>query len=224
MIRAVILDFYGTVVQESYELLDAIADVFVAGGASCPRSEVPAMWWREFRAACDAAHGDAFCLQRELYPRVLKRMAARCGAKIDEERLAGEIVRFSRNAGIFEDAARFLRECPLPWYVLSNIDNAELAAVLSRHRLTPCGVFTSEDAREYKPRAGIFEKGLRAFGLRADDALYAGDSYRNDYCGARGAGMRAVWLNRLNEPVPEGTETEPDLYSVLVRLRSEGAV
>ena len=220
MIKAVVLDFYGTVVHESYALLDAISDAFLAGGAVCPREKIPQMWWEEFRAACDAAHGDAFRPQKQLYPVVLRKMASRCGARVDADALAGEVVRFSVSAPLFADAERFVRTCPLPWYVLSNIDNAELSAVLSLHGLRPRGVFTSEDAREYKPRRGVFAKGLAAFGLRADEALYVGDSYRNDYCGARSAGMQAVWLDRLREGAPEGVLTAPDLCAVLPLLKT----
>lgn len=83
-------------------------------------------------------------------------------------------------------------------------------------RLAPAGVWTSERARAYKPRREIFESGLKAFGLRPEEALYLGDSLRNDYFGARGAGILSVWLNRLGETVPSGVELwAPDLYSAL---------
>ena len=82
--------------------------------------------------------------------------------------------------------------------------------------ICPVASFTSEQARVYKPRAEIFEKGLASFGLRPAEAVYIGDSLRNDYYGARGAGMRSVWINRTGASVPEDVEfSVPDLYSVL---------
>lgn len=68
---------------------------------------------------------------------------------------------------------------------------------------------------EYKPRKGIFEKGLKKFGLSANEAVYAGDSYINDYCGASEAGILSFWLNRKKEPVPKGVRALPDLYALL---------
>jgi putative hydrolase of the HAD superfamily len=47
-----------------------------------------------------------------------------------------------------------------------------------------------------KPGAAIFEHTLRQLGVAAGEALHIGDSLANDVAGARGAGLRAVWLNR----------------------------
>ncbi|HJB92430.1 MAG TPA: HAD family hydrolase [Candidatus Borkfalkia stercoripullorum] len=219
MIKAVVLDFYGTIVEESYGLLDKIADIFIGHGAGAERAEVSAMWWPYFREKCERAHGKDFRLQKEIYPEVFRDMAAKTGAcGLDFSELAQMVVRFAARAPMFADAAGFLSECPLPYYILSNIDNAELAKVLSAHGLKPCGVFTSEDAREYKPRKGIFEKGLKKFGLSAGEVVYAGDSYVNDYLGAQGAGILSFWLNRKNEPVPAGVRAIPDLYALLPEL------
>ncbi len=215
MKKAVLLDFYGTVVQESYGVLSEIAEEFLKKGAKAPKKEIEALWWPEFRRYCDAAHGDAFITQKEIYPLVFREMAKKTGAEgVDEEALKERIVRFAERSEMFEDAHRFLAECPLPYYILSNIDNAEIEKIIAFHGLHPRGVFTSEDAREYKPRKGVFEKGLRAFGLSAEDAVYAGDSLRNDFYGAESAGICAVWLNRMGEPVPDGVRAANDLYGL----------
>lgn len=216
MAKTVILDFYGTVVHEAHALLDRIAEVFRAGGARCGNAEIHALWWRYFSSACDAAHGAAFRPQKELYAPALCRMEADTGASVDVPSLVGEIVTFSRSSAPFDDSLKFLCECPLPVCILSNIDDSELGYMIAKNGLAPAGVWTSERARAYKPRREIFESGLKAFGLRPEEALYLGDSLRNDYFGARGAGILSVWLNRLGEAVPSGVELwAPDLYSAL---------
>jgi len=45
-------------------------------------------------------------------------------------------------------------------YVVSNIDRDDVIKAIAYHGLKPAGVFTSEDARSYKPRAEIFEMAL----------------------------------------------------------------
>lgn len=221
MIKAVVLDFYGTIAEESYNLLDRVAGMFLEHGANAAREEICDLWWKGFRAACDGAHGKTFALQKELYPRVFAEMAEKTGARgLDYAELTKEVLEFAVSSPMLEDARRFLRECPLPYYILSNIDNAELGKIIALHGLRPCGVFTSEDAREYKPRKGIFEKGLQRFGLAAGEAVYAGDSYINDYCGASGAGMTAFWVNRMVEPVPDGARAVPDLCALLPLLKA----
>ena len=218
MRKAVFLDFYGTIVNESYALLDHIADEFKACGAKEERAEIVRLWWQYFREECGAAHGAAFRRQRELYPVVFARMAARTGASVDVAVLQKAVIAFSVQAEIFPDARRFLEECPLPYYIVSNIDNAELEKVLALHALSPAGVYTSEDARAYKPRREVFSGALRAFGLTPEAVVFAGDSLRNDYYGAEAAGLRAFWIDRLQEGAEENVRRLPDLYSLLAEV------
>lgn len=50
---------------------------------------------------------------------------------------------------IFEETKQFFEVCPVPIYVLSNIDSDDYASD-KIHKLKPAGVFTSEDAKSYK--------------------------------------------------------------------------
>lgn len=65
-----------------------------------------------------------------------------------------------------------------------------------------------------KPRREIFEAALRAVGCEADRAVFVGDSWRRDVCGALAAGLRAVWRHPVDEVPPEPLlprEAGPDL-------------
>src|SRR5688500_7347020 len=61
-----------------------------------------------------------------------------------------------------------------------------------------------------KPNPAFFRLALDAAGVRAEEALMVGDSYRADVRGAWSAGMDAVWLDRhegmnitpADEPMP----------------------
>jgi len=54
-----------------------------------------------------------------------------------------------------------------------------------------------------KPDREIFRRALAKAGVRPSEALHVGDSYREDYCGARRAGLAAVLLCRRT-PAPDG--------------------
>jgi putative hydrolase of the HAD superfamily len=54
----------------------------------------------------------------------------------------------------------------------------------------------SEEAGVMKPAPEIFERALSALGVQPAAAIYVGDNPHHDVVGARGAGMRTVWLNR----------------------------
>lgn len=76
---------------------------------------------------------------------------------------------------------------------------------------------TSEEARVAKPDPSIFRIALGRAGVEADRAVMVGDTWSTDVVGARSAGIRAVWLNRLGERAPEGAEVE-ELRSLLPAL------
>ena len=221
MVKVVLLDFYGTLVHEAYEFLKEVAQTFQAGGATATSETIQDLWWSEFSAACDSAYGENFLTQKELYIKTFSNMARITGAKIDILQLQRKVIDFSLHSSLMEDTRPFLEKCPFPYYIVSNIDTKELQQIIRLHRLQPKDIYTSEEAREYKPRSGIFKKGLQKFGYSANEALYVGDSLRNDYFGASGAGISAIWLNRRNAAVPTGVKAVSGLMQLLPILSEE---
>ena len=96
--------------------------------------------------------------------------------------------------------------------VVSNWD-VRLAEILRR-----LGIFADFDAvivsaeqAAEKPDAAIFRAAWTALGVRPEEALHIGDSWRDDVCGATTAGMRAVWFNPSGTPVPEPSPGHPQV-------------
>ena len=88
---------------------------------------------------------------------------------------------------------------PLPIYIVSNIDTIDVLKAIDFHQLSPTGIFTSEDAKAYKPRKEIFELALKSTGLHADEVIHIGDSLSSDVKGASSVGIKAIWLNRFGK-------------------------
>jgi len=80
--------------------------------------------------------------------------------------------------------------------------------------LKPAGVFTSEDAKSYKPRKELFEYALKYTGLSADEVVHIGDSLSSDIRGAASVGIKAIWVNRSNREVPEDVIAVNNLIEV----------
>lgn len=70
-------------------------------------------------------------------------------------------------------------------------------------------VVFSQDYGFEKPDPRLFEIAIERAGCARQQLLHVGDSLRNDVEGARGAGVRSVWLNR--ERRPNDTDVVPDL-------------
>ncbi len=67
-----------------------------------------------------------------------------------------------------------------------------------------------------KPDPAPFQKCLEALGVAAAEAVYVGDDWRIDVCGARGAGLNPVWLKHesVRRHWPDGSADVP----VITRL------
>lgn len=126
MVKAVFIDFYGTVVHEDGEVIKKVCQDIFDSGKVQNKSEIDAYWWKQ------------------------------------------------------------------------------LLEAVAFHGLQPAGIFTSEDAKSYKPRKELFEYALNATGLKADQVVHIGDSLSSDIKGAFSVGIKAVWINRNDKEIPKG--------------------
>jgi 2-haloacid dehalogenase len=203
VIRGLLLDFYGTVAEEDDEVVASIcARAAESGPGLVAAGQIGAAWGREFRAAMGAS---PFRPQREIAVASLAAALSATGCSADAAELCTEQIRYWRTAPLRPGTRAFLDNIDLPVCVVSNIDRADLEAVLAYHGLSFTAVVTSEDAGAYKPSPQIFRQALVMLGLRADEVLHVGDSLTADIAGARAAGIAAAWVNRRERPVPDGT-------------------
>ncbi len=211
MVKAVFLDFYGTVVHEDGDVIDKITRIIMSTGQASDRAQIGAFWWQEFQTLYMNSYGDTFETQRELEYRSLKRTLQEFGSDANAGELGGMMFEHWVKPPIFEDSREFFERCPLPIYIVSNIDTKDIQSALAYHHLKPARVITSEDARSYKPREEIFRLALHTAGLDAGEVLHIGDSLGSDVRGAGALGIHALWLNRSGRDVPEGVVSIGDL-------------
>ncbi|MGC9504503.1 HAD-IA family hydrolase [Baaleninema sp.] len=81
--------------------------------------------------------------------------------------------------------------------IVSNFDS-RLYAVLEALELSPffSSVTISTRVGAAKPNPLIFDRAVAAHDCSPEAAWHVGDSYRDDCEGARGAGLRGIWLDR----------------------------
>ena len=200
MVKAFFVDFYGTVVHEDGEIIKKITQIICDSGTVHDKQDVGTYWWNEFQSLFVNSFGESFETQRELERRSLKRTLDNFSSDADVNILSDMMFRHWCKPPIFDDAKEFFADCPIPIYIVSNIDTKDIMKAIEFHGLDPKGVYTSEDARAYKPRKELFEYALNKCGLKADEVIHIGDSISSDVKGAVGAGIRPLWLNRTNKP------------------------
>ncbi|MFK3980840.1 HAD family hydrolase [Micromonospora sp. NPDC050397] len=201
MIRGLLLDFYGTVVEDDETIMDTIAGR-VAAGASAPVTarEVAAAWNREYEAEADLT---PFRTLRQSARGGLATVMAQVGYAGDPvEVLCAPQFAYWRSPPLRPGTGEFLSRVTVPICLVSDADRADLRAATAHHGLTFDAVVSSEDVGAYKPDRLMFTRALTELGLATDEVLHVGDSLAHDVRGAAAAGIRAVWVNRRGGELP----------------------
>ncbi len=214
MIKAVFIDFYGTIVYEDGEIVSKISDRIYQSGNAQSASQVGSYWWERFKILFENSYGENFRTQRDLEMQSLVDTINHFISSEDGIKLSNEMFEYWVKPPIFEESKQFLDSCLVPVYVVSNIDRADVLQAIDYHGLKPAGVFTSEDAKSYKPRKELFEYALKSTGLSVDEVVHIGDSLSSDVAGASAVGISVIWVNRSNREVPAGVTAVGNLLEV----------
>lgn len=218
MVKAFFLDFYGTIVHEDGEVIKKITQIILETGKAGNTSEIAAFWWKAFQEMFTNSYEKSFETQRALEERSLESTIKRFYSNANARELSKLMFEHWMKPPIFEDAKPFFEKSPIPVYIVSNIDTDDIMKAIEYHNIAPTGVFTSEDAKAYKPRKELFELALNRAGLRADEVIHIGDSISSDVKGANAVNIRALWLNRFGKEVPDGVESIVSLLDALERV------
>lgn len=204
MVKAVFIDFYGTIVHEDGAVIKKVTQKISDTGIVEDKSEIGKYWWNEFQTAFLNSFGERFETQRELEYQSLIKTINHFHSSADAMELSDLLFNHWIKPPIFEESKYFFETCPVPIYIVSNIDRADILRAIEFHDLKLAEVFTSEDAKSYKPRKELFELALNTTGLSADQVVHIGDSLSSDVKGAAALGINALWVNRSMREVPDG--------------------
>ncbi|GAA3404044.1 HAD family hydrolase [Paenibacillus hodogayensis] len=203
--KAIFLDFYGTLVHEDDAIIPLICEQIKAGsGCDCDVKDIGTFWWKAFSTKVRDSFGDSFKSQRAIGMGSLEETIRHFRSEaIAEEIIQPQFDHWMRPS-IYDDTFAFLKAFEgVPLYILSNIDTADLESAICHHNLSVTDWITSEEAKSYKPRPDMFLEALGRYHLLPDDVIHIGDSFTNDVRGASPLGIKTVWLNRLDKRQPE---------------------
>jgi 2-haloalkanoic acid dehalogenase type II len=224
--RAILLDFYGTVVEEDYVPISTICDrVACASMQGVTSREVSSYWGRRFGQLCSQSHGGAFRSQREVEQISLQEVLQYFDADLDGDRLNQILHEYWMRPELFPESKSVIAQCSLPICLISNIDEADLRSALGHTGLSFDGIVTSDGCRAYKPRPEPFRTALSILGMSSGEVLHVGDSLGSDVRGAKDMGIPVLWVNRQNRRLPNHARPDymsADLNGLLTVLGSAG--
>ena len=118
----------------------------------------------------------------------------------------------------YPETAEALRLVQQSWRtaVLSNADDDFLLPNLELLGVQFEAVVSSEGARVYKPRPGLFREMLRRLKVTPQESVYVGDRQFEDVKGAQEVGITTVWINRSGAaPDPELPQPSHEISDLL---------
>ena len=84
--------------------------------------------------------------------------------------------------------------------ILSNVDEDLIAGTRERLPATFDGLVTAQEVESYKPDHGHWRRFREKYGVPPERQVHVARSYFHDIQPARALGLRAVWINRSNDP------------------------
>lgn len=217
-LRAVLLDFYGTLVHEDDINLAEITSLIHAHATTeCSVHDVSRFWHDAFFRRGGNAFGSSFVSQRELGILALEDTLAAFRVPLDAETIIQPQFAHWIAPPIFDDTIAFLNlvgELGLPAIVVSNVDRVDVEAAIQLHGMSFDGLITSDDARAYKPRPEMFRMALDLVSAEPRDVLHIGDSFGSDVRGAQATGIPVAWLNRTGRVSPAGLPPNHELRNL----------
>lgn len=217
--QGIFLDFYGTVVHEyGAETWEVIDRVYKCGRGQS-QDEVLAYWWRVYSQLLNQAWGENFAKQLVIAEEAFRQTLDHFQGQEDPADLCRVMAQYWSKPQLYPDAAEFFHNCPLPIFLITNCDNIYIDAAVANLGLKPQAIFTSEDARATKPNPGIFQYALDHSGLAPGEVLHIGDSLTSDVQGATALGLDALWLNRKNQPIPQGVADVTSLTQAIEYIK-----
>ena len=215
MIRALLFDAYGTLLDTGTGSVDATRAILQRAGSRLDPAAFYAEW-KQLHHEHLAAQ-TAFVTEREAYALDLAELYRRHGIDRDAQADIGPMWAVLGTRTAYPEARVVLQALRQDYTVAiaSISDTAPLRQDLQRAGLGDLPAYSSEGVRAYKPQPRFYEAVLSALGCPPEEAVYIGDSPVEDIQGPQDAGMRAVWVNRRGRALPPSIHPDVEMASLL---------
>ena len=196
MVKAVFMDYTGTIIQEKGADLEKIVSRIWKNSRIETAEETVRYWWSLIKMMEEKSYGDAFLTEDEIVDYLLERLGREKGLADDFSQLHKLFQRFWMYAPVFDDVKEFFEKCPLPIYVITNNGVRYVQECLEQNGLEAAGIISGEMVRAYKPHKEVFDYALKISGCAGREVIHIGDSVVSDVNGASAAGITPVLIDR----------------------------
>ena len=209
MITTLIFDVYGTIIAfEHGKNAETVRAFMRRAGVETPGEEVHRLWSEYYRNA--ELYDEVFRTEAQIFQDRIAFLYERYGCKADPKEAYGATSAESRTRVAYPEAREALKSLRRKYRIVtgSNADDVPLHRNLTDAGIEMDAYYTSEGLKIYKPRPQFYLAILEKEGIRPEEAVFIGDSVREDVQAPKELGMRAIWVNRRKASAPYGQDAE----------------
>lgn len=225
MLKAIIFDSYGTLINTGDGSVNASKKILECNGCDIDAKEFYAKWKSYHRKHIDSL--TSFAKEEELFLMDLKKLYEEYGIKGNVEEDVKIMLSTLGIRKVFPDTLDVINELRTKFkvYIGSTSDEQPLISDIKKNGIVVDGVYSSESLGVYKPKKEFFSKILATIGMSNDEVLYVGDSLTDDILGPTSAGIKSVWINRKNQQLDTSKYSPQyviiNLYQLLEVLKTD---
>jgi len=206
-LKVIFLDYTGTMVQEDEPYTRELLSYFASHSDMKSPKEILKVIWHLIKEIEAESHGDGFLKNDEKIERILQICTEKYGLNGDWDHIHEVWRKVWVHAPLYDDVRPFFERIKLPVYVLSNDDLCYLEESMKLKDLHPAGIISAETARACKPCRDIFDKALEIAGVKAEEAVFIGDSFTSDIEPALKIGITPIYISRKEDAKLDGVRT-----------------
>lgn len=196
MVKAIFIDYTGTMVREDDKYTMALLSAFVKNSDVHEPEVIYGKVWGLIKEIEYKHYKDTFIKKDEMVDMILQYSVENFGLKYDLDELHDTWRNSWIHAPLFDDVKSFFERTSLPIYVVTNDDIKYVEDSMEEKGLKPTGIISAEMVNACKPHREILDEGIRIAGIKPEEAVLIGDSETSDVACALEVGVTPILLDR----------------------------
>jgi 2-haloacid dehalogenase/putative hydrolase of the HAD superfamily len=207
-IKAITMDFYGTLVRDNNSVVRDICKRVSQSAVKMIVSpaDVGMAWWR---TVDEMMHSGTFYDSKTLEKTAIEKIVEEFNSVENPDELYEEVMESLKKPLIYADTATFLDRMPVSFAIIENMDKDILEDALCYSQIEAENIVSSDEVEVYKPSPEIFKEAAKKLGYKPSEILHAGSSIKYDISPAKKVGMKTCWVNRQKKP--KKSNIKPDI-------------
>lgn len=221
MIKNVIFDCFGTLIDTGTGSLDAVRKILNSVGLVTDEKDFYKEWKRIKK---EMTYSEEFHSEKELFLLSLAKMFEKYNVTADPKVEVQPMIKvLFGERRLFPDTMEtleYLKKSGINYAIGSTTDTDSLEHFLGMNHLVVPLVFTSEDMKVYKPLPEFYLTILQKTGWQIEETLFVGDSLFDDVEGPKSIKMRAALIDR-NKKYKGDSKIKPDyIFNSLMDIKN----